>query len=420
LVVGAGLLLGLSASSAVARRQAGPVNTSPPTVTISGATATANPGTWTGTGTISYAYSWLQCAGGGTGCSLITNPDGSPVVGPVLHILAGTKAIRAVVTATDADGSTVATSGYVEVSSTAPPPSPPGSPPARRGKAPKIALVSPRAGSIVHTQRFPIVLRVTDPEGARIRVEIQLPRPVTLSGPPGVFRTTGLAQVSGRIRLGVRASDGVHLTIRSFVLTVEPPVSAVQELGGGGVLVAPGCRTCVIRDPRGDDHGGPPDIESASSTYAQGWLISTIVTYDTVSAARHPCIEADVPPGYGRKSGGFSVGCFSGPQGPKVQAGGCDVNYGCGPVRLSFPNAHTTTIRYRPAQLGNPVAFYWDAWVLYPGDQLKDSAPSNPGLPTPRSRFAYCEVKEQLRPQPASAYGWGKNRCSQKLVSSAK
>jgi hypothetical protein len=94
-----------------------------------------------------------------------------------------------------------------------------------------------------------------------------------------------------------------------------------------------------------------------------------------------------------------------------------DSNQDCGSAHMSFPNSHTTVYRIRPAEIGNPASFYWQAWVLYPGDQFKDIAPNgrigSDGRPS-------CWVKQQLRAQPATAYGWGRDPCSQKLVGTAR
>jgi hypothetical protein len=41
-----------------------------------------------------------------------------------------------------------------------------------------------------------------------------------------------------------------------------------------------------------------------------------------------------------------------------------DANDDCGSAHMSFPNGHTTVYRFRPAQIGNPDSFFWQAWVL--------------------------------------------------------
>jgi len=94
------------AASAVA---AVPQNTSPPTVTgraHQGDTLTASNGTWSNNPT-SFAYQWQRCAGDGSGCADIAGASAkayTPVAADVDH------ALRVVVTASNADGQTTASS----------------------------------------------------------------------------------------------------------------------------------------------------------------------------------------------------------------------------------------------------------------------------------------------------------------------
>ncbi len=206
---------------------------------------------------------------------------------------------------------------------------------------------------------------------------------------------------------------------KTFTFDVQPPPTALQNLGGGRLLNAPGCFACVIRDPRGDDHGGPPDIKSVSSTFKNGWITFTFVTYDAVSAGHggHPCIDGITRPG--PHESGFGAGCFEGPHTGMIFGAVCahpDANQDCGSAHMAFPNSHTTVYHFRPAQIGNPASFYWDAWVLYPGDVFKDTAPSSGERPGPGQAGVYCQVKQQLKRQPPSAFSWGKNLCRQNLV----
>src|SRR5439155_8712062 len=102
----AGLLL---AGSAIA---AAPSNTTAPAVSGTakvGATLTVSNGTWTGSPT-GYAYQWQRCTNS-TSCTDITSAGNQTYV--VRNADAGNK-LRAVVTATNADGKSTANSNMTE------------------------------------------------------------------------------------------------------------------------------------------------------------------------------------------------------------------------------------------------------------------------------------------------------------------
>jgi hypothetical protein len=140
----------------------------------------------------------------------------------------------------------------------------------------------------------------------------------------------------------------------------------------------------------------------------------TFVTYGPVSPRHgdHPCIHAITRPGQNQV--GFDAGCFEGPHAGMIFGDACgksaDANGNCGSAHMSFPNSHTTAYSFRPSQVGNPASFFWQAWVLSPGDRIEDSVPNEV---TQGMNGLNCWVKQQLRPQPASSYGWGRNRCAQ-------
>ncbi len=402
-----------------AHRLAGPVNTSPPTITLSGFTATANPGTWNGTGAIAYTYEWQVCNALGAACMPFFQPP--PGEGPYTTQTVKdarspqNSTVRVVVTATDDTGSASAASKAVDINGANAGGGGGGGGSGAGGKHLTITLLSPRRGTIVHTQRFSVVVKVVGGSGAKLRVSLagQVNREVVRTGPPGRFTFPVAVARSRTTRITVAATGGGASGRANFAVPVEPPVTAIQQFGGGSALIAPGCTTCVIHDPRGDDKGSPPDIATATSKYRNGWVTITIVTYDTVTAAHggHPCIQAWTIP-YGGRSHSFGLGCFEGPHlGMVYGDGSCphsDANDDCGTAHESFPNTRTTRYRFRPAQIGSPPAFDWQAWVLYPGDQLKDTVPANVQL---GNTGLNCWVKQQLRVQPPEAYSFARNPC---------
>jgi len=103
-----GLVVAAAASAAV------PQNTTPPKISGTareGSTLTASDGTWSNS-PASFAYQWQRCASDGTGCGDITGATSKTytlVAGDVSHTL------RVVVTASNTDGKTSATSGASDV-----------------------------------------------------------------------------------------------------------------------------------------------------------------------------------------------------------------------------------------------------------------------------------------------------------------
>jgi hypothetical protein len=99
----AALLASLVVSAALARGEAAPTNTAPPTITGTereGSTLTANNGTWTNSPT-SFTYQWQRCTSDGLSCGDIAGATEKTyvlVTGDVSH------ALRVIVTAVNADG----------------------------------------------------------------------------------------------------------------------------------------------------------------------------------------------------------------------------------------------------------------------------------------------------------------------------
>ena len=112
--VGLGGALAGTAGTA-AQQQYGPSNTAPPTISGTpreGETLTANPGSWSGTGPTTFAYQWQRCDQNGANCSNIVGANTqtyrltSADVG---------RTLRVAVTATNASGSSSATSAPTAV-----------------------------------------------------------------------------------------------------------------------------------------------------------------------------------------------------------------------------------------------------------------------------------------------------------------
>ena len=114
------------ATGVVARRAAGPANTSPPT--ISGTpqeaqTLVASPGGWSGTQPISFAYQWLRCDRSGGSCAAIASATGQSYTLSTADV---GQTVRVRVTARNSAGARSSTSVPSAVVTRAAPPGPGG------------------------------------------------------------------------------------------------------------------------------------------------------------------------------------------------------------------------------------------------------------------------------------------------------
>src|SRR3954470_524734 len=130
LVLATGIATG-AASGGTAPGKLSPANLNAPAISGTaqvGQTLTASAGTWSGK-SIQYSYSWLACDSSGAACTSLSGETGPTL--SLTSVQLG-RTIRAVVIATNRNGSAAATSAPtapVASGSTSPPPPPPPPPP---------------------------------------------------------------------------------------------------------------------------------------------------------------------------------------------------------------------------------------------------------------------------------------------------
>jgi hypothetical protein len=148
-----------AAQAATHRAAAKPTNDSAPTIsgdTTEGSTLTIANGNWSGGGTITFAYQWRRCDQNGGSCSDIS---GATQQTYKLASIDNGNTLRAVVTATNSDGSTPATtvptavvkasSGGTTSTTTTTTPTPNGCPSGAQGSTVAVADVSSPARLLI-------------------------------------------------------------------------------------------------------------------------------------------------------------------------------------------------------------------------------------------------------------------------------
>jgi hypothetical protein len=289
-----------------------------------------------------------------------------------------------------------------------------------------LTVVSPK-GSIANGQTFTIVLH-----SGTLTEQIRLESDLGQSHKPQVSAPDANGNYHFREKIGkiegggsytfeaypADEADAPGTLLLKFTLGVEPKVYAMQAVHDGrSTLKAPGCTVCVIRDPRGDTHGGPPDIRSFSASYKAGWVSIRIVTYDIVSTGhgQHPCINGSA------QNFQFGLGCFEGPHYGKVFGNQACVHPDgagdCGSAHMSL-HGHVTSYRFPVKVLRRSMQLPLQVWVVYTGDQLKDTVPN--AVTLGQRNALDCYVVLQVRKEAPRDYSFGKSLCSQTGTVTAK
>jgi hypothetical protein len=173
-----------------AQAQYAPANTAPPTISDttpeSGQQLTANPGTWTGDQPIVFTYQWLRCNPGGENCVAIPGAVQQSYTEQAADV---GDTLRVRVTATNASGSTAATSAATSRVTQGPPPPAPGS------TIPVTAVTPPNRLVPAQVQFNPSPIRRTT-ASIEVRVRVQDTRGFFVSGALVFVRSTPLVTSS--------------------------------------------------------------------------------------------------------------------------------------------------------------------------------------------------------------------------------
>ena len=212
-----------------------PTNTAPPTISgtlQSGSTVTAGPGTWTGSAPMSYAYRWSRCDSAGNACVTV---GGAVSPSYLLSAADVGSRMRVVLTASNAAGSTSATSpATAVVGTTTTLPSPQPTPPPGDG------------GSVVVVDRAFVCNGPVNLDLVRVTI-----RNVTADA---ISLGANCSGRIGRVEVETWSSDGIKVQNNS----ATPAHDLV--IGGGYVrchAIAPGVHQDGLQAMGGHPHHAP-------------------------------------------------------------------------------------------------------------------------------------------------------------------
>ncbi|MEP6892191.1 MAG: hypothetical protein ABI927_00300, partial [Gaiellaceae bacterium] len=222
------LVTALASGAAPALTAAVPSNTALPTLSgsaVQGQTLTAAPGSWSGDTPITFAYQWQRCNSGGSSCSSISGETGTS---RLIDSGDAGSTLRVKVTATNASGSTSATSNATAVVTSG------GSGPPVNTAEPTITGSAAQGQILTATigtwtggtpQTFTYQWRRCDTNGSNCN---------SISGETGKTRTVDSGDVGSRLRIRVTSTNS------SGSATAESnATSTVTGSGGGGGSGAP-------------------------------------------------------------------------------------------------------------------------------------------------------------------------------------
>lgn len=173
-----------------------PENTDAPTISDTtperGQQLTAGPGTWTGDQPIVFTYEWLRCNPGGNNCVEIPTAKEQTYAAQAADV---GNTLRVRVTATNASGSTAATSAATSAVSQGPPAPAPGS------TTPVTAVTPPARLVPAHVQFSPNPIR-TSTTALDVRVRVQDTRGFVVSRALVFVRPTPLVTSGTEVATG--------------------------------------------------------------------------------------------------------------------------------------------------------------------------------------------------------------------------